>query len=194
MRHDISNHFVLPVREVSSSDMRRSTVARPCSTSLSGGALPPGFENSKWSVYQANLKWCLGKDIDCVVQSNIGNSADHQDEAITAAKGKLTQADQELLHHYTSALSAHYCRGCDDICGAACPEDVSIAEVVQFRMYARQYKWPDYARKLYRALPAREQWASRCASCDECSNACPYGVDVSARIRDARNILGPRLS
>ena len=159
-----------------------------------GGELPPGFEQSKWNVYQANIKWCLQQSIDCVVQSRIGTDADAQDEAIIAAKSKLTRTEEALLQHYTSALSPQYCRGCDDICGAACPEQVAIAEVMQFRMYARQYGWPRYARQLYRALPAHEQWAERCSSCDECSVACSYGVDAAAGVRDAHKLLGDRFA
>jgi predicted aldo/keto reductase-like oxidoreductase len=159
-----------------------------------GGKMPPGFENSKWSVYQANLRWCLGQAIDCVVESRIGNDPEAQDEAVQAGKTELTRADGELLHRYATALSPQYCRGCGSVCGSACPDDVAISHVLQFGMYAREYGWPDYAKQLYTSLPEADRWSTRCLDCNACSEACGYGVDAAARVRDARLALMDKLS
>lgn len=150
-----------------------------------GGKLPAGFEQSKWNVYQANLRWCLSKQIDCVVESNIGTDAEHQDQAVEAGKAPITRADGELLYKYAHALSPDYCRGCGSVCGSACPDDVAIAHVLQFGMYAKQYGWDDYGKALYRELPERDRWSSRCVDCNACTEACGYGVDAADRVRDA---------
>jgi uncharacterized protein len=154
-----------------------------------GGKMPPGYEDKKWNVYQANLRWCLDQQVDCVVQSKIGTDAAAQDEAVEAAKVTITRAERSLLHRYAHALSNEYCRGCGDICKSACPDDVAIAHVLQFRMYAHEYGWRQYAEDLYDRLPPEQQWSSRCASCNECTRACPYDVDAASRVRDARDLF-----
>ena len=151
-----------------------------------GNEMPPGFEGSRWSVYQANLRWVLSKAVACVVESKIGSDAEHQDAAIDAARSELSATDQELLETYASAMSPHYCRGCDSICGSACPESIAIAPVLQFAMYDRAYGWHARARTHYRALERR--WSERCASCNACSDACPYGVDAADGVRQARRL------
>ena len=154
-----------------------------------GGKLPPGYEGKKWNVYQANLRWCLEKAIACVVHSKIGTKADWQDQAVEAAKTTLTSVDGELLYRYGHELSPHYCRGCGSICRQACPEDVAIEHVLRFGMYAREYDWPRYARDLYSDLPSEQRWSSRCMECNACSEACPYGVDAAAQVREAHAML-----
>jgi predicted aldo/keto reductase-like oxidoreductase len=162
-------------------------------TQPGGGEMPPGFENSKWSVYQANLRWALKHDIACIVHSGIGDDAETQDAAIEAARSELTerQRDREgaLLEQYAVAMSPRYCRGCDDVCGAACPEGLAIAPVQQFAMYHRAYRWPERAKQHYARLPAASRWSERCVTCSACSEACPYGYDAAAGMREAKRLL-----
>jgi predicted aldo/keto reductase-like oxidoreductase len=158
-------------------------------TQPSGGERPKGFEDQRWSLYQANLRWALSQGVACVVHSGIGDDADTQDAAIAAARSELSHDDRRLLEGYATAMSPHYCRGCDDICGAACPEGIAIAAVVQLAMYDRAYGWRERARRHYRHLPVAARWSERCASCDACSAACPYGFDAATRVRDAHASL-----
>src|SRR5262245_13993065 len=58
-----------------------------------GGHVPPGFEKSKLSIYQANLRWVLQQDVACVVHSGIGTDAHVQDLAVGAAQSKLSEND-----------------------------------------------------------------------------------------------------
>jgi predicted aldo/keto reductase-like oxidoreductase len=150
-----------------------------------GGKMPPGFEDSRWSAFQANLRWVLSKQVACVVHSGVGNDADMQDAAIAAARGELTRADEAYLERYATALSPHYCRGCDGICGQACPDAVAIAPVTQFLMYDEQYGWAERARRHYQALPRAARWSERCNGCRACSEACPHGFDAAAHVRRA---------
>ncbi len=167
-------------------------------TQPGGGALPPGFEDSRWSVYQANLRWALAHDVASVVHSGIGTDAKTQDEAIAAARSELTRLEREredaLLARYAAAMSPLYCRGCDRICGAACPDGLEIAAVQQFLMYHRAYGWRDRARRHYQALPADRRWSDRCLDCNACSDACPYGYDAAAGMRQARRAMGEGVS
>jgi uncharacterized protein len=159
----------------------------------SGAKMPPGFESKKWSVYQANLRWCLDQPgVACVVESGIGEDHEKQDAAIKAAQSELSLRDRELLESYATAMSPLYCRGCEDLCGAACPEGISIAAVNQFLMYRDAYRWPERAQRHYDKLPAAARWAERCASCDQCSDACPFDYDAAGGVRRARRVLGMR--
>jgi predicted aldo/keto reductase-like oxidoreductase len=159
-----------------------------------GGEIPPGFEQSKWTIYQANLRWALSHDITAVVHSAIGTDEEVQDAAIGAVHDDFTARDpleKELLERYASALSAHYCRACKDApCVTACPEKIAIPVVLRAVMYDRRYGWPEQARETYRELGGAA-WSERCLSCNRCDAACSYGVDVSARVRDGHRRLGP---
>jgi len=155
-----------------------------------GGHVPPGFEKSKLSIYQANLRWVLDHDVACVVHSGIGTDAHVQDLAIGAAQSKLTEGDREMLDEYATALSPEYCRGCGATCEAACPEGVSIGHVLHFRMYDRRMGQNAYARELYRELPEKARWSETCLDCTRCLDACPHGVDAPGRLLDARKRLG----
>lgn len=153
-----------------------------------GGAIPPGFEKSKYSVFQANLRWVLSHpEVACVVHSHFGVYPEWQDAGCSAVKEPLSRADTELLDQYATALSPSYCRGCGE-CAAACPAGIAIPHVLQFEMYERRYGWQDRARAHYRALPLAERWSETCLSCAKCSEACPYGVDAAGRVRAARSL------
>lgn len=155
-----------------------------------GGHIPPGFEKSKWNIYQSNLRWVLQQDVACVVHSALGTDEATQDLAVSAVHEPFTENDAELLDRYAAALSPEYCRGCGDICGAACPSGVAIAPVLQFAMYEKNYGWRAYAKKLYGALPPRERGSEACLTCSACTTACPFGLDVQGRVLEAQKLLG----
>jgi predicted aldo/keto reductase-like oxidoreductase len=154
----------------------------------SGGAMPPGFEKSKWNVYQSNLRWALSQDIACVIHSGVGTDEGVQDAAAGAVYDEISwneERDGELLREYATALSPHYCRACNEApCVSACPEEVAIPTVLRAVMYERHYGWEAEARATYHAFDG-SNWSDRCLSCTKCDEACPYGVDASARVREA---------
>ena len=155
-----------------------------------GGHLPAGFEGNKWNIFQANLRWVLQQDIACVVHSGIGSDPHMQDLAVGASSETLTRAEADLLDRYAAALSPEYCRGCGDICEGACPESIAIASVLHFTMYEKRYGRSEQARHLYGALPAEKRWSETCLDCDRCAAACPFGLEVPARITEAKDLLG----
>ncbi len=155
-----------------------------------GDRIPKGYEKSKYSIYQANLRWVLDHDVASVVHSKIGTDPTYQDLAIGAVQERFGERDRALLYRYASALSPDYCRGCGETCVAACPHDVAIPHVVQFAMYDQQYGWHERARDHYQELPAESRWAETCLSCTLCSDACPYGFDAASQIRLAKQRLG----
>jgi predicted aldo/keto reductase-like oxidoreductase len=156
-----------------------------------GGRIPAAYEKSRYSIYQANLRWVLEQEgVTAVVQSRIGTDPEAQDLAASALEEKLGLCDQNLLDGYAAALSPDYCRACKDRCVPACPDGVAIPEVLQFSMYDREYGWHERAREHYRALPVAMRPTDRCAQCTACNEACPYGLDVAGSVDDARRRLG----
>jgi predicted aldo/keto reductase-like oxidoreductase len=156
-----------------------------------GGRVPAEYEKSKWSIFQANLRWVLAHpEVACVVHSKIGTEAEAQDQAVAATKEKLGRLDRELLEQYASALSGAYCRECSGGCTDACPAGVAIPHVAHLAMYDRDYGWHDYAGALYREMPAPTRWSETCASCNKCTDACPYGVDAASLVRGVHRSLG----
>lgn len=169
-----------------------------------GGRVPAAYEHSRYSVFQANLRWCLQfPEVACVVHSSIGTDPQAQDLAASAVQEKLGAADRALLDRYASALSPTYCRECaapasaagggassrsdQGGCVDACPAGVAIPHVAHLAMYDRDYGWHEYARTLYREMPERA-WSAMCASCTRCTEACPYGVDAASLVRAARGL------
>ncbi len=157
-----------------------------------GGAIPKGYEQSKWNIYQSNLRWALEHDVACVVQSLIGTDEASQDLAASATQDRFGMNDAKLLETYAEALSPDYCRSCG-ACEEACPDGVRVGSVLQFAMYAKQYGWPARAKEHYAALPAHERGSDACGSCGICTSACPYGVDAEGRVVEAKRLLGGHL-
>jgi predicted aldo/keto reductase-like oxidoreductase len=155
-----------------------------------GDRIPKGYENSKYGIFQANLRWVLEHDVACVVHSKIGTDAGYQDLAVAAVQERFGERDQALLYRYASALSPDYCRGCGEQCVPACPHGLAIPHVVQFAMYERQYGWHDRAREHYQALRPDERWSETCLRCRRCSDACAYGFDAPRELRFAKQRLG----
>jgi predicted aldo/keto reductase-like oxidoreductase len=155
-----------------------------------GGRVPKGFEGSRYSIFQANLRWVLSHpEVACVVHSSIGTEAGAQDLAASAVQEPLSVNDVELLEEYATALSPDYCRECAGGCIDACPAGVAIPQVMHLVMYERDYGWGEYARELYREMPAGRP-TDACLSCNRCTAACPWGVDAASVMREAPERLG----
>jgi predicted aldo/keto reductase-like oxidoreductase len=155
-----------------------------------GDRIPKGYEKSKYSIYQANLRWVLEHDVASVVHSKIGTDAAYQDLAVGAVQERFSELDRSLLFRYASALSPDYCRSCaEQPCVEACPAGVAIPHVVQFLMYERQYGWHERAREHYGELPLAQRWSETCLSCTRCNSACSYGFDAAGQMNDARRHL-----
>ena len=142
------------------------------------------FEEQGRTYAQAALRWVLSSprvDAALISMTSQGNI----DEYVGASGQDDDRAgDVELLGRYAALQSGRYCRhGCDR-CEGACPEGVTIAEVLRTRMYDVDYRNPALAVEDYAKLG---DGASACLTCTHqaCAKACPFGIPIPEFTLDA---------
>ena len=146
------------------------------------------YETSGGTFAQAAFRWVLSNpNVDALIVSM--KSIEMIDEYLGASgSGPVRTSDLDLLERYASRNSASHCRqGCNE-CAGACPENVTIPEVLRTRMYATDYEDIAYAREDYAKLG---DGASACASCahQACLGSCPYGLSIAELTRSAHGLL-----
>lgn len=152
-------------------------------TQIGGYQVPAGDTTTP---HQAALKWVLA---DTNVATAIPGMKDMAmlKEDLSVMGMKLTAADLHRLERYSKAVDGIYCRLCAR-CEATCPNHVSISVVNRSLMYAEGYKNIELARATYRELdPGRS--AQVCGSCSGCVARCAHGLDISAKMDAARELL-----
>jgi predicted aldo/keto reductase-like oxidoreductase len=65
---------------------------------------------------------------------------------------------------------------------------VEISTINRSLMYAEGYRNPDFARATYRELPASAT-AVACLDCSACTARCVNGLDIAAKMAQARHLL-----
>ena len=90
----------------------------------------------------------------------------------------------QVLRRFARAEQCSYC----GVCRGACPQGVAIPEALRFATYHTVYEQPQAARRLYAALPAAQRVA-QCHDCGACERACPQGMDVRRKLREAERLL-----
>ncbi|MCR5487251.1 MAG: aldo/keto reductase [Lachnospiraceae bacterium] len=100
-------------------------------------------------------------------------SEDEKDYASVIAKAPL--------HSYTGQCT--YCGHCKP-----CPVDIDIAMVNKFYdLAAARQSVPESVLKHYQSL---EHTASECLGCRSCEARCPFGVEISDRMKKAAELFG----
>ena len=138
------------------------------------------------SYAQAAFKWVLDNpSVSGLVISFFERQ--HLDEYLFASGKKITQADVALLDKYRGLIAGTHCfQHCGD-CLGSCPENLPIHDVLRHRMYFENYGDQKTAMSLYAQLPVK---ADVCLTCSApCTNACPQGIDIATRTREAHELL-----
>jgi predicted aldo/keto reductase-like oxidoreductase len=94
------------------------------------------------------------------------------------------QGAVETLRRYARAEQCSYCGECV----TACPARLAIPETLRYATYATAYGRPGDARGLYARLPAARR-AEQCRDCGSCEGACPQGLEVRRKLREAVGLL-----
>lgn len=147
----------------------------------------PELREDAASYAQSAFRFVLSNPrVSCLVIS-ISEKA-QIDEYLVASGQAPTAADVSRLERYDDATTRLHCRPGCGACLESCPHGVAIDEVLRAEMYASRYRDPASGRALYASLGAP---ASRCQGCAApCAAACPFGLDVAGRTREAHRLLG----
>ena len=144
------------------------------------------FRDEGTSYAQAAFRWVLSNpDVSCLVVSF--SDPQHVDEYLAASGTAVAAADTALLERYDRLIAGDYCQPHCGACLDSCPHELPINDVLRYRMYARDYRWPEEGRRLYAAL---DRTPASCISCPApCAGSCPLGVPIREKMLDARRVL-----
>jgi uncharacterized protein len=139
------------------------------------------------SPHQAALKWVLqNQHITMSIPGMKDLSQLKENIAVMGMPFKT--ADARILNRYHAAIAGFYCDLCGT-CEGSCPRGVEISTINRSLMYEEGYRSRDLARSTYREVPQAAS-ASACLDCPVCSARCVKGLNISAKMRQARTMLG----
>ena len=147
------------------------------------------YRTGSSSIFQAMLKWVLEDSRVASAVTEILNER-HMEEDLGAAGARLTGAEERTLIRFVRENGKDYCHGCAR-CRRACPSGVATTAILHALAYEQSYGKSGRAREAYATLGPKET-ASACRDCGTCEKACPYGVAVRSRIREAARLLNTR--
>lgn len=151
------------------------------------GAKDSGLDKNLDPFAPAAFKWVLGHPGVTGLIITIKSVSD-LDLYLTASGKKFTAGDRKILDRYAARFGKEYCRtGCGE-CASACPEGVAIATALRYQMYFKDYGMEKKALESYARLDAKAEACSSCVT-ENCRGACPYGLNVSAMLREAHDSL-----
>jgi aryl-alcohol dehydrogenase-like predicted oxidoreductase len=144
------------------------------------------FRREPGAYSQAAFRWVLSNpNVSALVVSF--SNRQHVNEYLAASGTALTPSDVARLERYDRSVAGDYCQPHCGLCLDSCPEELPINDVLRWRMYAKDYHWPEEGRARYAAL---EKTASVCVGCPApCRSACPHGVPIRDAMLDAHYVL-----
>jgi uncharacterized protein len=140
------------------------------------------YKTGAVSLYQAMLKWVLDDSRVTSAVTEILNR-NQMEEDLGAAGAKLDPAEERTLLRYVQENGADYCHGCEG-CRRACPAGVDTTAVLRALAYDESYGKRARARSEFEAAGGPDRLRD-CRDCGACERACPYGVAVRARVKEA---------
>ena len=143
------------------------------------------YRTGSASLYQAMLKWVLDDERVTTALIEILNRRE-MEEDLGAAGAKLAEDERATLARHVRECGGDYCHGCA-LCRRACPAGIATTTILRALAYHESYGKTGRARDVYGSLEAGER-AEACRDCGACEKACPYGVGVRRRIREAAQI------
>ncbi|MFP4083126.1 MAG: aldo/keto reductase [Candidatus Aminicenantes bacterium] len=145
------------------------------------------YKTGETTIHQAMLKWVLeNKNVSSAVIEML--SFGQLEEDLAAVGSVLSVQERQNLFRHVAENSGHYCHLCG-CCEEQCPQDIKTTSILHCLTYYESYHKRILAREAYSRLNP-SQTAVSCQNCGRCEQACPYGVAVRDKIREAHSRLG----
>ena len=144
------------------------------------------YKTGAASLFQSMLKWVLDDERVASAVTEI-LSRTQMEEDLGAAGSRLAADERETLARYVRENGRDYCHACAG-CRRACPAGIDLPGILRALAYRESFGKNERARDVYASV-AGEGTASACRDCGACEKACPYGVAVRSRVREARRVL-----
>lgn len=138
--------------------------------------------------FQTYFRYLLGLEGVTSIVSQIRNF-DQMHENFGASGNPLGKAEVDALTVAFANAPANYrdCVACGK-CHEACPDGLSVADIMRYRMYAEDYGDLTGAREMFATLPLA--WRSTAATGQGISaTACPFGLPLAAELKRAHDWL-----
>jgi aryl-alcohol dehydrogenase-like predicted oxidoreductase len=144
------------------------------------------FQDAAGAYSQAAFRWVLSNpSVSCLVVS-ISTHA-QIDEYLSASGTALRDTDVALLQRYDREIAGDYCRPHCGACLGSCSYGLPIDDILRYRMYAKDYGWPEEGERHYAKLGRAAALCLGCAA--PCAGSCPFGVPIQDAMLDAHRVL-----
>jgi predicted aldo/keto reductase-like oxidoreductase len=145
------------------------------------------YKTGTTTLYQAMLKWVLeNRDISSAVIEML--TFEELEEDLGVIGKPLSERERRNLFRFVVENSTDYCHMCG-LCQKNCPSRVETTSILRYLAYHEGYAKTRLAKESYSSLKPGHT-ASACTNCGECEKACPYGVSIRKKIREAHFLLG----
>ena len=138
------------------------------------------------SPHQAALKWVLQNPHVTMAIPGMKDLAEFKENAAVMGM-QFKTSDARILRKYHAAVAGFYCDLCGT-CEGSCPKGVEISSINRSLMYAEGYRSPELALSAYREIPAQAS-AAACLECPVCTASCVRGLNITAKMEQARMML-----
>jgi len=148
-----------------------------------------GYETNQMgpiSPHRAALKWVLQDTSVTAAIPGMRNMSELKED-LGAMGLKFSYVDELVLKRYGAAVQPFYCHFCEQ-CGPTCPQGVAIGVINRAVMYAESYRSTELSRATYSEIPEQAQ-ASACLDCGTCVARCVRGLDIGAKMAQARKLF-----
>lgn len=137
------------------------------------------------SLAQMSLRYVLSNpNITCAIPGMTELHELEENLQVGRELRELTIEEVKSLMECVGKAGKGFCRNCG-YC-LPCPEGIPIPDIFRIEGYWSRYNLKGWAREQYRSLAVK---ADACSGCEQCLEACPYGVAIPEKLRTAHETL-----
>ena len=147
------------------------------------------FRSRDFTLGQAKLKSVWADErIDSIVSEMDSIRVVRENIAAAKTEKSLSANEWHQLNQLAARTAGYACNGCSQFCEASVGNQVAIADSLRFLMYHECYGKKELARELFRGIPAEARQFDQ-VNLAHATAACPQGIDLTARLREAQTAL-----